>query len=85
MKEMNDKSGSFASVTSRALSESPLSYIPPAVLTAGAKAGVDSLPVRVPRSNGEDTWCAVLTPANDEEGISWAIVESLGQWDTRWG
>lgn len=85
LKEMKDdaSSGSFVSVTSHALSESPLSYISPTVLVAGAKASLDSLPVRVPRSDGEDTWCALLAPANG--GISWAMVESLGQWDTRWG
>ncbi|TFK39770.1 ribonuclease P 40kDa subunit-domain-containing protein [Crucibulum laeve] len=71
----------FVSVTSQAFSEAPLSYIPPAAFLPGSK-GLEA-PVRLPRADGEDTWSIMVVPSS--ECIRWSLVESLGQFDTRWG
>ncbi|KAF8269771.1 ribonuclease P 40kDa subunit-domain-containing protein [Lactarius quietus] len=53
-------------------------------------------PSRMPRSEGEDTVSVLLFPGDVDEGTtnktdnrkssgSWAMVESIGKWDTRFG
>jgi len=49
-------------------------------------------PSRVPRSEGEDTVCVILFPGDVKEAMtdtdtagSWAMVEAIGKWDTRFG
>lgn len=67
---------------------SPVSYIP-----SGKNATL-----RVPHEEAEDTWTLMLTPGNDEfdgqettknvtddKNYQWALIESIGKWDARWG
>ncbi|KAH9066733.1 ribonuclease P 40kDa subunit-domain-containing protein [Lactarius vividus] len=46
-------------------------------------------PSRVPRSEGEDTVSVILFPGHVDEAManngSWAMVEAVGKWDTRFG
>ncbi|KAH9004778.1 ribonuclease P 40kDa subunit-domain-containing protein [Lactarius hatsudake] len=46
-------------------------------------------PSRVPRSDGEDTVSVILFPGDVDEAMtnngSWAMVEAVGKWDTRFG
>lgn len=44
-------------------------------------------PVRLPRGDGEDTWCLLAVPeaVDSQTPGTWSLVESLGQYDTRWG
>lgn len=73
----------FISITSHAFSASPVSYIPPSVSVV--KEPRDG-PMRLAREDGEDAWCLVATPGSaDSQTIDWSIVESVGQFDTRWG
>lgn len=44
-----------------------------------------NVPARFPRTDSEDTWSLILESEAQEDGIQWIMVESLGQWDTRWG
>ncbi|KAG6861461.1 hypothetical protein C0995_016552 [Termitomyces sp. Mi166 len=69
----------FVAITAHSCSTSPVSYIPPS-------ASIADGPTRLARVDGEDTWCLFATPgAREPESIDFALVESLGQYDTRWG
>jgi len=79
----------FISMTSHAFSTSPVSYISPSTFapTTGNAMSLDG-PLKVPRASGEDTWNLILVPESsegDSKGTDWAMVESVGQWDARWG
>ncbi|KIK01456.1 hypothetical protein K443DRAFT_564736 [Laccaria amethystina LaAM-08-1] len=82
-----DASGhpSFFSVTAQGISRCPVSYIPRN--PGQGKALNLPSPARLPRADGEDTWCLLVTIADkgDLSGVQCSMVESLGQWDTRWG
>lgn len=67
----------FFAIASHAISASPVSYV-----SQTRSEG----PVRLPRATAEDTWCLLATPSSDDpEKTNWSLVESLGQYDTRWG
>ncbi|KAJ6619896.1 hypothetical protein B0H10DRAFT_1128238 [Mycena sp. CBHHK59/15] len=70
----------FVSITSHAFPTSPVSYIPP--VKAGKHQSLKR-PARVPRSDGEDTWCVIV--ASDGRKTRWCMAESISSWDTRWG
>ncbi|RDB23461.1 Ribonuclease P protein subunit p40 [Hypsizygus marmoreus] len=73
----------FIAITSHAFSSSPVSYIPSS--SSNSNSGTDG-PLRLPRADGEDTWCLLASPGSAEsQTLDWSIVESLGQYDTRWG
>jgi len=76
---------SFVSVTCHALPTSPVSYIPYTMRENGFLRLSGDVPVRFPRADSEDTWSLILESGTGEEGIQWVMVESLGQWDARWG
>ncbi|KAJ7696535.1 ribonuclease P 40kDa subunit-domain-containing protein [Mycena rosella] len=69
----------FVSITAHAFPESPVSYIPQ------GKDGAASLksPARVPRADGEDVWCMVVS--RDGDTARWCMAESIGPLDARWG
>lgn len=76
----------FVAIVSHAVSVSPVTRVDPT-----KDASADG-PVRLPRANGEDTWCWLLTPSltlpgekSDVTAVDWALVECVGQYDTRWG
>ncbi|KAF8835515.1 hypothetical protein BDN67DRAFT_1039622 [Paxillus ammoniavirescens] len=61
----------------------PVSYIP---LTSPASVSEGSdreAPLRVPSREAEDTSCLILSYASERP--LWAIGESIGKWDARWG
>ncbi|KAG6888870.1 hypothetical protein C0992_007266 [Termitomyces sp. T32_za158] len=62
----------FVAITAHACLTSPVTYVPPSASVSGG-------PTRLARGDGEDTWCLLATPD------ARALVESLGQYDTRWG
>ncbi|KAH0583011.1 hypothetical protein H2248_010900 [Termitomyces sp. 'cryptogamus'] len=69
----------FVAITAHSCSTSPVTYIPPSPSTSDG-------PTRLARVDGEDTWCLFATSgAGEAQGIDFALVESLGQYDTRWG
>lgn len=74
----------FIAITSHAISASPVSYIPQ---SGGASTSPLEGPVHLPRADGEDTWClvAACSGSDEEQTVDWSIVESVGQYDTRWG
>ena len=77
---------SFVGVTCHALPTSPVSYIPYRMREDNGSLQVSgNVPARFPRADGEDTWSLILESGTGEEGIQWIMVESLGQWDARWG
>lgn len=67
------------------MSKCPVSYIPRN--PGQGKALNLHNPARLPRADGEDTWCLLVTVVDggDLSGVQCSMVESLGQWDTRWG
>ncbi|EGN96866.1 hypothetical protein SERLA73DRAFT_57918 [Serpula lacrymans var. lacrymans S7.3] len=86
----------FVSVMSHAYPWSPVSYIAPSALEAGAKSSVSGeAPLRACRIDAEDTTCLLFIPPvhdgmttdedSSESECCWMKVESVGQWDTRWG
>lgn len=76
---------SFVSVTCHALPTSPVSYIPYTMREDGSLCVSGNVPARFPRTDSEDTWSLILESEAKEDGIQWIMMESLGQWDTRWG
>ncbi|KAF8159424.1 ribonuclease P 40kDa subunit-domain-containing protein [Crassisporium funariophilum] len=80
-------STSFIGITCHALSNSPVSYIPYTMAVNGALNRPGRVPVKLPRHSGEDTWTLILERSllQPEGSLHWAMVESLGQFDTRWG
>jgi len=76
---------SFVGVTCNALPTSPVSYIPYTMSENGSLRLSGDLPLRFPRGDSEDTWSLILESGAGEECIQWIMVESLGQWDARWG
>ncbi|KAG6840569.1 hypothetical protein C0991_005758 [Blastosporella zonata] len=68
----------FVAITAHKCAASPVSYISPS-------SSPQDRPARLPRADGEDTWCLFATPGAESRSIDWALVESLGQYDTRWG
>ena len=83
---MKDTHPSFVGVTCHALPTSPVSYIPYKIGENGSLMVSGDVPARFPREDSEDTWSLILESGAGEEGIvHWIMVESLGQWDARWG
>jgi len=77
---------SFVGVTCHALPTSPVSYIPYTMSENGSLQISGDVPARFPRGDSEDTWSLILESGAGEECIiQWIMVESLGQWDARWG
>ncbi|KAF5373274.1 hypothetical protein D9615_007397 [Tricholomella constricta] len=76
----------FVAITAHAHSASPVAYIPTSARSGSSGAGAGGGPVRMARAEGEDTWCVFAMPgAADSHSLEWAMVESVGQYDTRWG
>lgn len=63
----------FVAITLHSNRVAPVSYIPP---------GKDA-PPRVPGPEAEDTVCVVLSKSSD--GLTWAMAQSIGKSDSRWG
>jgi len=82
---MKNVHSSFVSVTCHAVPTSPVSYIPYTIAENGSLRLSGAVPARFPRADSEDTWSLILENGPEEEGIQWVMVESLGQWDARWG
>ncbi|KAI0773325.1 ribonuclease P 40kDa subunit-domain-containing protein [Trametes elegans] len=73
----NAPAAGFVAVTAQCIGSSPVSYLP----TESSKVP----PVRVPRRDAEDTWSLVYAKDPADGGSWWALAESVGQWDQRWG
>ncbi|OBZ73590.1 hypothetical protein A0H81_06348 [Grifola frondosa] len=72
---------SFVCITSQGVPTSPVSYLPPHRLI--------KTPLRAPRAESEDTWSLLFSNGGQnyqtEDNLWWALAESIGQWDMRWG
>ncbi|TRM57902.1 ribonuclease P 40kDa subunit-domain-containing protein [Schizophyllum amplum] len=70
----------FVAMTVQSCVESPVCYV---------RASTDVLhkqPMRQPREDGEDTWSVLFSHLQGQDReCEWALVESLGQGDGRWG
>ncbi|PPQ68410.1 hypothetical protein CVT26_006082 [Gymnopilus dilepis] len=87
----------FVSITCHALTSSPVSYLPYSytITPTGGLQPPKSVPPKLPRADGEDTWSLILERgsgadtgaghAADAGPVKWCLAESIGQWDTRWG
>ena len=82
---MKHTHSSLIGVTGHALPTSPVSYIPYTMKENGSLQVSGDVPARFPRADSEDTWSVILESGAGDEGIQWIMVESLGQWDARWG
>jgi len=84
---------SFVSITTHAWPTAPVAYIPSAKREPPREP-----PLRIPREDAEDSWCLLLASEqvqdsrtrgerleNATEEVRWALAESIGQWDSRWG
>jgi len=72
----------FLSFVGHGVPGSPVGYIPP--------GDSRNAPLRAPRPESEDTWSLILSNNSDTSTTTspapqWALAESIGQWDTRWG
>ncbi|EIN03823.1 hypothetical protein PUNSTDRAFT_77335 [Punctularia strigosozonata HHB-11173 SS5] len=74
---------SFVSITAHGFSQSPITYIPQDTCSWDARG------YRYPRKEAEDTWSLLIAPRTDgaNGGVQTyaTLVESIGEWDTRWG
>lgn len=61
----------FISITLHSNLGTPVSYLP--------DSPAKEAPLRVPGPDAEDTVCLVLSTS------SWAMAQSIGKWDARWG
>lgn len=68
----------FVALTAHACGAAPVGYVPP----GNGKDG--KAPARVPRAEGEDAWCVVVTGAGAGT-TRWCVAESIGPLDARWG
>ncbi|KAI0675792.1 ribonuclease P 40kDa subunit-domain-containing protein [Trametes maxima] len=64
-----------AAVTAQCVGTSPVSYLP--------QSASKNPPLRLPRENAEGTWSLVCARKDGERW--WALAESVGQYDKRWG
>ncbi|KAJ7759178.1 ribonuclease P 40kDa subunit-domain-containing protein [Mycena metata] len=71
----------FVALTAHALPASPVSYIP--LDRSGAPHADLKTPARMPRGDGDDTWCLIVAGNNEEK--RWCLAESVGGLDARWG
>jgi ribonuclease P/MRP protein subunit RPP40 len=85
MKHNNTHPSFVVGVTCNAVPTSPVSYIPYTMGEDGSLRVSGDVPARFPRADSEDNWSLILESGAGEEGIKWIMVESLGQWDARWG
>ena len=90
MKNVHPTHPSFVSITCQAIPTTPVSYIPYTMVTENGspqlRLSSSDMPARFPRADSEDTWSLILEASETgKEGIQWVMVESLGQWDARWG
>ncbi|KAG2011884.1 hypothetical protein CC2G_011952 [Coprinopsis cinerea AmutBmut pab1-1] len=69
----------FAFITVHGVTTIPISYLSP-----GGEGKEAQAFVRLPRQDTEDTW-SLLVNATPSGGVSWTLLECIGQWDTRWG
>ena len=53
----------------------PVSYLP--------DSPAKEAPPKMPDPEGEDTVCVMVSKSSDK--LTWAITESIGKWDARWG
>ncbi|KIK85609.1 hypothetical protein PAXRUDRAFT_696233 [Paxillus rubicundulus Ve08.2h10] len=61
----------------------PVSYIPLPSSTSVSEGSDREAPLRVPSREAEDTSCLILSCASERP--LWAMAESIGTWDARWG
>lgn len=66
---------SFISITLHSNLVTPVSYIPESL--------AKEAPLRVPGLEAEDSVCLVLSKLPNRS--TWAIGQSVGKWDARWG
>ena len=66
---------SFISITLHSNLMTPVSYMP--------ESPTKETPPRVPGPEAEDTVCLVLSKNSGKS--TWAIAQSVGKWDARWG
>ncbi|KAF8553580.1 hypothetical protein OG21DRAFT_1510027 [Imleria badia] len=65
----------FISITLHSNLGTPVSYLP--------DSPTKEPPPRVPGPEAEDTVCLVLSKSSDKS--TWAMAQSIGKWDARWG
>jgi ribonuclease P/MRP protein subunit RPP40 len=98
LSKTTDPSSSFISITAHTFSTSPVTYIPPGAEPGGTGR---EAPLRVPRKAAEHCWSLILIPGSSTVGDegkvmmqgqdnetgqgSWAMAETVGKWDMRWG
>ncbi|KAH9913949.1 uncharacterized protein BXZ73DRAFT_55236, partial [Epithele typhae] len=69
----------FVAVTASCIPTSPVTYLP--------DRGSQGPPPRLPRADSTHTWTIIHQHEPGEPGASgsWAMAESVGRWDKRWG
>ncbi|KAH0836760.1 Pantoate-beta-alanine ligase-domain-containing protein [Lanmaoa asiatica] len=65
----------FISITLQSNLMTPVSYMP--------ESPAKEAPPRVPSAEAEDTICLILSKTSNES--TWAMGQSIGKWDARWG
>ncbi|KAF9224039.1 hypothetical protein BS17DRAFT_830120 [Gyrodon lividus] len=80
----DSNSSSFISIIMHSSVMAPVSYIPQASSAPVSRALGREAPSRVPSREAEDTSCLILSYTTSGRP-TWAIGESIGKWDARWG
>lgn len=82
----------FVAMTVHGITNSPVVYLPSQSSGIKAKKSEslvsthDPATAHLPREDGEDTWCLIVMPPKEKRGgVMCILVESVGQWDARWG
>ncbi|KAI5895513.1 uncharacterized protein SCHCODRAFT_02619660 [Schizophyllum commune H4-8] len=79
---ISDDTANFIAITVQPCLQAPIGRL------AKQPYSMPSNALRVPRSDGEDTWSLILSKAGEtikEHECEWVLVECLGQGDARWG
>ena len=75
MSQSNGDNHRFISITLHSNLMAPVSYLP--------DSPAKEAPPKMPDPEGEDTVCVMVSKSSDK--LTWAITESIGKWDARWG
>ncbi|KAI4524718.1 hypothetical protein K525DRAFT_193335 [Schizophyllum commune Loenen D] len=79
---VSDDPANFMAITVQPSLQAPIGRL------AKQPNSMPSNALRVPRSDGEDTWSLILSRSGEaikEHECEWVLVECLGQGDARWG
>lgn len=85
----------FVAIVVHGITNSPVVYLPspsPGIKSRNSESkpvpssvSVSESPGHLPRKDGEDSVCLIMMVPKENRDVRCILVESVGQWDARWG